>query len=1556
MEDDQQKYLSVTNNNYLINAYQHIIKNKFVHFIFTLIEILLNIFQELNIYFCQNNSEEKYIIEFMNVMIIKTNKISNLSSFLKMLILFAYTLIFDLIYLFFKERKIERRKKRFLLIFNFLEFLYFRTLMLLYLNVFFSLQYIYFVISIILLIPHIYIIKDHFSYNHLYCFVPIFIEYPYDEFSSLYDFILLFIKILLSINVNLTNNIWKKYFYILLFTFQLSFSIYFINMLFNQSYLFMKNYFLNISKVSFFLLQTLIIIIAELIVKKELISIWFLNLIIGILLILLLFINLKYNPINYIYIGNQTPNENLLYYFNIISDSNNLNFLLESKINEHYQKCKTCNLCSRYKEYLDFCLFNDNDRDDFEEEEDKIIYLKKIEEEDKNDKNKRIIKKNYIDLFYVLYENKNNYFKLINEIILNYKYNKNKFLINSSYYYINFSYLIFSEFKIDNINLSLNIKLILEIINQENKYIDNQEFQMNQIIFCDDFISLCNKVLNQLKDIFTIGYSSAKKYIDLSRSLKEMQNPKFKDVLYNNYKQDNYSNLKNMIMICSILYEEIFNIIINSSQIAIRDNYQILDEIFLNNMTKNNRVITLSMDLINNNCKIIRAGKDLYKYKDYNLFDLFPLIFKDNQKNFFLSTIFESFNMDIKKSKTINRTNYEIKSVISLIKKDIKKIKDNRIKIKTKNEIIEIKVIICDNISTKLFYKLLVLKITPLFNYNFNSHYLLFDGTFHLYKNTIMTFENFNSRNNAQKIISISKPELENPPEIYTMPFEKYFNWLDNNGFLLSKLFEYKFSKNVYKIYSIFPKDNSFCKKKSVLDIYQRDSIGEMDYSELKSGISMKKKIENYLIEENASVASKQTSNTNYAINSSGIGIKNKKKQNMYRYSSLYKIKNTLMFSVPFIILTFVLEIIHLNHLKEENINNDYSILKFDEIYKIYFKLFSTTLNTACIKRKNECKSIASDYIMDYEKFNFNFPLFLNTQNKLFVKELLLKKNNLFNIHENIGNDKYQKIFEEKIDYLRISKTSINGTLTLILSNISIPFSEAILILFNSFQFIVNNTKHEPIYILNKKTNPFLYLNEEEVENFSDYQKEISEMILNYKVYKNHFIEINQKFIDTLASQSQKIELYIYLYFNMTLLICIYILSLLYLYLMNFEKIIIKILNFVNMVKNYKSGKFDFSLLFLEKINNLEIILKIYAEAPFKAIKNLNSLYNKYQKFKINQNKTNINNMAKKGYNFKKIIEEENKKDELDIVPINQRIFKVSDIRKLDIIYYYFLFFVFICLIIIIIYIIVLFLWINYSKTKTNLYSLIRKNLDLEISLYNVMNLYDLIIFNNLTIDEISKDIFYSKEKNIYNEATLLKSFYDDLFIAFNYETEFIILRENFKDFPYLNFTCENLYELNNDNILELKDYSTSKNITIIKHTLFDICKFSRLDEYNDMNAVYQRHYQDIRNAIISIQDFSLEGLINHLKEGKLGNIIINFNCILIYLLNIISDKMHKIEIEDLIYLLKRNLIITLLISILFYTVLIIIIRLFYIRKLKIYCNQVILLKKVFKIYEIQEQ
>ena len=406
---------------------------------------------------------------------------------------------------------------------------------------------------------------------------------------------------------------------------------------------------------------------------------------------------------------------------------------------------------------------------------------------------------------------------------------------------------------------------------------------------------------------------------------------------------------------------------------------------------------------------------------------------------------------------------------------------------------------------------------------------------------------------------------------------------------------------------------------------------------------------------------------------------------------------------------------------------------------------------------------------------------------------------------------------------------------------------------------------------------------------------------------------------------------------------------------MKFEEIIIKVLNFVNMIKNIDSDKFKFkfSSVFFKKIENLEIILEIYTGNQTQAVKNLTELYNNYQKYTIEQNKININNMSKQDY--KKLLEEEFKKDELDTVPKNQRIYKTKDLRKLYIMYYYCLFFAIICLYVLIIYFIILYIWINYSRVKTNLYSIVSKNLDLEISLYKAINSYGLIIFNNLTIDELAKDVFYAPEKNIYDKVTLLNSFYDDLFIAFDYEVEITILRKNFKNFPFFNFTCENLYEYNHDYLLELTNFSSALNITDIKNNLIEICLFYKADEYNDMNVVFQKHYQEIQNAITSIEDFSFEGIIAHLKEGKLGKVVAVFNCVLIYLLHIISNRMHKIEVDDLISLLKQNLGITLFFTFFSYFILILLVRLFFIRRLKIYCNQVILLKKIFKISEIQE-
>ena len=106
-----------------------------------------------------------------------------------------------------------------------------------------------------------------------------------------------------------------------------------------------------------------------------------------------------------------------------------------------------------------------------------------------------------------------------------------------------------------------------------------------------------------------------------------MKENKYRELLFS-HKHDDNSSSKNLIYVCSLLYEEIFNVILNSNQIPLRDNYQILEDNFINT-DKLERIISLALNLTNRNCKIVRAGRDLYNYRDNNLFDLIPLIFKD---------------------------------------------------------------------------------------------------------------------------------------------------------------------------------------------------------------------------------------------------------------------------------------------------------------------------------------------------------------------------------------------------------------------------------------------------------------------------------------------------------------------------------------------------------------------------------------------------------------------------------------------------------------------------------------------------------------------------------------------------------------------------------------------------------------------------------------------------------------------------------------------------------------------------------------------------------------
>ena len=1012
-------------DNYLSNCYNHLTRLKIFHFILLIYEMFLNLLYEVQT-FAKG-------FQIQNVPNSNSNlgvgNFGNLSSLIKFVLSLFLIPIFDSIYIFLKLKKFQQYYISITILIDILESISFRSFILLFFIFFFSLTEIYFVVGCFLLIPHIFIIINNFMYNHLYYFVPVFIDYPYDELSSSYDIILLLTKLLLSISVTTSISGLGQLCFFIVFLEQIFFSLYFINILKNHSYLFMKNSFLNRTRVSLFFTKTTILVVAFIFGKTEIMSVLFLMTAFCIFIIFIAYMHFIYNPYTYIQVKRETPMENLFFYLFILSEKNDYDFFFENKIKQHYELCGICDLCQKFKKYKKkYKSYIEND------EKEKLINeencIKNVEDNNKE---------RPIDLFDIVYDNKNKYFELVKKIVINYKTRGKDSLNNNSYYFINLSYLIYFDFKQKNKTLSLNERLILEVLNKENRaFLDNHEPQIGQLLLCNNFIDLSNQILNQLKEIISseANFIRVKKLIDLSYLLKKMQNKKFKEHLFSR-KLENISNSRHLILICSIIYEEIFNTTINNSQMPLRDNIQSFEDVFSNNSYKINRIISLAFDIINKSCIIIRAGKEIYSYINNNLFDLFPLVFKEYQINLFMSSIFEKYE---KKNNNKEKMNSNLNSKID--KKETRiSLKNIKSFIKTKNnkkETIEIKLIISENYSSKMYYKLLTLKLTPLFTNN-THNFILFDGIFLLHKHTLITLQDFENNIKAKEIlIGVSEPQLEKSNDAYSIPFKKYISLQNNEGFISTKVSSFYLSVKLYNIYILTKKgkESQITKKdrksSQLLETRLDDENNNDEEIETNSNHKNTKFDKLQLIEDTASATSAQTGSS-YSGGISNIGIRNKKKDNIYDYAGFNKIKKLNFLTIFISIILLIFEFFYLRTLESNSLNNNTSLLLYREFTKLYFQFFSSILAVTCIyaDEDNNCIRLVDIFTIEYfgseenENF-FNFTLYVMIQNEILARDILEKRNSFVSIHKIIGTEKYNELFNQNIDYLRVTQNMHN--------------------------------------------------------------------------------------------------------------------------------------------------------------------------------------------------------------------------------------------------------------------------------------------------------------------------------------------------------------------------------------------------------------------------------------------------------------------------------------------------------------------------------------------------
>ena len=136
---------------------------------------------------------------------------------------------------------------------------------------------------------------------------------------------------------------------------------------------------------------------------------------------------------------------------------------------------------------------------------------------------------------------------------------------------------------------------------------------------------------------------------------------------------------------------------------------------------------------------------------------------------------------------------------------------------------------------------------------------------------------------------------------------------------------------------------------------------------------------------------------------------------------------------------------------------------------------------------------------------------------------------------------------------------------------------------------------------------------------------------------------------------------------------------------------------------------------------------------------------------------------------------------------------------------------------------------------------------------------------------------------------------------------------------------------------------------------LISLCKFTYVTESNDYRTVYERLIQYIRNGLIAVNNFTYPGLISHINDGILSRISLFFDFIVFHVIEIANTIPHKESINKLIKKMNNIIIISEIIFLLYDIVAILFVFILYIPGINRLCNQIYILRKIFKIFEMEE-
>ena len=1483
-------------NEYFSNSYKSIISNKFFHLIITMLEYIFTIIVQIIIFFRQFDSNYNDDLSTIYFHLIMINIVNHTHIYIKIILLSLIFISILLYYYIFNTYSLKKYNLLKIISINIYEIFIFRLLFIIICHYLFSLDnniisLVFFIISILIIV----IIIHSFSMNHLYYFSPNFVIYPYDYYSSLCDIFHLFQKFLICLSLQSSNTNLNKFIFIIVFILQIISFLYSVYIFIFKSYYIMSNIFLNKARFSFIFNSVLINLVMIVLGKNNLKGVSFLIFILNIYIICFIIIQIFYNPYNYIYFGTDEKKENIYFYFYIINHIKNKDFILEEKLQKHILSCRRCDLCNKIKKYLSS-------------------------------------KFDYKKVFKVLYKNNCVFSKLMNEIIHSLLVNGKQSLKNNSYYLINIIFCYYIYYNKKQYILSSNMKIIYEIINEEN--INVQESHLlstEQIFLLNEFLNKSNKILNEIQEIITNNNFKKKvrQIYVLFHDIFELKDKKYKSKLYYN-KNEGIVNFCRHISISTMIYEEIFNVTLSNGGLSLKENPVFLDDINKNQKLQLNQII-IQLDLLTFENKIIYIIGEFSKYRNKALCQLFPNIFRSKQL-----LIIKDKIMNQKNYKKINNGNKQ---------KEFLKLNNNK---DPDQQYIDFQCIIYDSIENKKKFRLINLRLNLIYPLKITKKILLY-GIYSIEKNVIITLDKSTEEKKEEYVLNSDDNEEQNEiKNNFLVKYKKNTKYFNNQKLIFVD--KYFINPNIYNIYYIDKienqktiKDDIIQNEKNIIYSYNNSFIKKDIYGNSDGGNI------NFFIQSTASTSTfSQMNNDKQGFKKRNKGKKNNNKKKMhFKY---YQISIA-------IISIFILLCQIVYHFSINNYNNNLSykntaLIMLKNYYGLFNTLFTSILSLACLTKESkgdECSStfglFENYYINETGNSFLNITEFMANQNKFTTSQISAVKLQLMNILSSSDDESLLNLVNSKIIVYSINQKISLDDIKLNLQIQNISFLDVLDYMTTGYLVMTSTYEYtkQKVYIVNQfnindlNSSPFIHI--KLTEQLSQYQIYFYYIVLNY----HNFVRTLDIISLQLVIATGKLGI-----LCINLIICFLIINILFylvlhlaifIYIQKYFKLIAYLFDDIQNKLNLKNDNISVNEMLLQKIKKLKIIVSLYKQDLYQSIVDLNFIYDNYKKFVEEKNKEMAKFLKKEKYIF-----ETNKTNSIKDKIIKDKIRYINSVpenRKLILFLFFTLFYSF-CIVIGL-----FIMWGSYYLAYKSINSLLKPHANLSNDIYKLINYYHLMIFQNLTIEDINKLERY----NISNGADVFSNMYkdiQDIYDSKKYMGKLTQYLYNIDD--YYNYTCKTYYEY----LFKSNTFLRISNIRY-KDFLIFVCEYSKIFRTNNYKQIFSIFIEYIQIGLNEINDHSYEGLIAIMHKNKYSKIIVFFITVYSYALEILGLQLQRKSYQKIGSLMVNYIKISFALLYLSSFLFIMIILFGYIWNLNATYNKIHELKKVFKICNKKE-